>query len=182
MIFNDPAFGVTFTFPSGWSFARVAPNSRDTSLGIAYLNGRTVSNGLRGLVTNETLPGIHSWPKTVFSSVAFGYDARPADSAQACQALVRGNWEQDSAPVTLNGVTYWHGTASSADLSTKTAEDIYATFVVSNGSCIRFDLAVATSHVPGKEMPRPLTEHEKALVQASLHNILNSVHIAAAAR
>ena len=77
MLFNDPAFGVSFRFPSGWSFTRVDRDSKGPSLAIAYMDGRTVSTGLRGLITNETLSGLRSWPKTVFSSVEFGYDARP---------------------------------------------------------------------------------------------------------
>ena len=117
------------------------------------MDGRSVSTGLRGLITNETLPGLRSWPKTVFSSVEFGYDARPAASADACQRLARDNWECEADPVTLNGVTWWHGTATGAALSTEIEEDIYATFIEASGSCLRFDLAVATSHVPGKRYP-----------------------------
>ena len=182
MLFSDPAFGVSFRFPSGWSFTRVAADSKGPSLAIAYMDGRSVSTGLRGLITNETLPGLRSWPKTVFSSVEFGYDARPATSAQACQKLARDNWEVEADPVTLNGVTWWHGTATSAALSTEIEEDIYATFIEASGSCLRFDLAVATSHVPGKDIPRPLTTHEMALIHASLNNILNSVLITPPAR
>jgi hypothetical protein len=182
MLFSDPAFGVSFRFPSGWSFARVEADSKGPSLAIAYMDGRSVSTGLRGLVTNETLPGLRSWPKTVFSCVEFGYDARPAASAQACQRLARGNWEVEADPVTLNGVTWWHGTATGAALSTEIEEDIYATFIEASGSCLRFDLAVATSHVPGRDFPRELTTHEKALIHASLNNILNSVQVAPPAR
>ena len=178
MLFSDPAFGVSFRFPSGWSFTRVEANSKGPSLAIAYMEGRSVSTGLRGLVTNETLPGLHSWPRTVFSSVEFGYDARPAASAEACQKLARDNWEVEAAPVTLNGVTYWHGTATGTGLNIEIEEDIYATFVEAAGSCLRFDLAVATSHVPGRDFPRELTTHEKAFIHASLNNILNSVRIA----
>jgi hypothetical protein len=177
MLFSDPAFGVSFRFPSGWSFTRVAADSKGPSLAIAYMDGRSVSTGLRGLITNETLPGLRSWPKTVFSSVEFGYDARSAASAQECQKLARDNWEVEADPVTLNGVAWWHGTATGAGLSTEIEEDIYATFIVASGSCLRFDLAVATSHVPGKDIPRPLTTHEMALIHASLNNILNSVLI-----
>ena len=76
MLFSDPAFGVSFKFPTGWSFSKVEPNSGgDVPLAIAYADNRTVSTGLRGLVANETIPGIRSWPHTVFSSVQFGYDA-----------------------------------------------------------------------------------------------------------
>ncbi len=182
MLFSDPAFGVSFHFPSGWSFTRVEADSKGPSLAIAYMDGRSVSTGLRGLVTNETLPGLHSWPRTVFSSVEFGYDARSAASAEACQRLARDNWEVEAAPATLNGVTYWHGTATGTGLSTEIEEDIYATFVEAAGSCLRFDLAVATSHVPGRDFPRELTTHEKALIHASLSNILNSVRVAPPAR
>ena len=182
MLFSDPAFGVSFRFPSGWSFARVAADSKEPSLAIAYMDGRSVSTGLRGLITNETLPGLRSWPKTVFSSVEFAYDARPVVSADACHRLTRENGEGEADPVTLNGVTYWHGTASGAGVSTEIEEDIYATFVAADGSCLRFDLAIATSHVPGKDFPRELTTHEKALIHASLSNILNSVSIAPPAR
>jgi hypothetical protein len=184
MLFSDPAFGVSFSFPSGWSFSRVDPNNSDRSLAIAYIhiNDRSEFSGLRGLVTNETLHGLHSWPRTVFSSVEFGYDARPAASAQACQRLARDNWEVEADPVTLNGVTWWHGTATGTALSTEIEEDIYATFIEASGSCLRFDLAVATSHVTGRDFPRELTTHEKALIHASLNNILNSVRVAPPAR
>lgn len=182
MLFSDPAFGVSFRFPSGWSFSRVEADSKGPSLAIAYMDGRNVSTGLRGLITNETLPGLRSWPKTVFSSVEFGYDARPAASAQACQRIARGNWEVEADPVTLNGVTWWHGTATGAALSTEIEEDIYATFIEASGSCLRFDLAIAISHVTGRDFPRELTTHEKALIHASLNNILNSVHVAPPAR
>jgi hypothetical protein len=178
MLFSDPAFGVSFRFPSGWSFTRVDPNAKGPALSIAYMDGRSVSTGLRGLITNETLPGLHSWPKTAFSSVEFAYDARPAASTEACQRLARDNWEVEADPITLNGVTYWHGTATGAGLSTEIEEDIYATFIAASSSCLRFDLAVATSHVPGKDFPRELTTHEKALIHASLNNILNSVRVA----
>lgn len=178
MLFNDSAFGVSFRFPSGWSFTRVGPDSKGPSLAIAYSDGRSVSTGLRGLITNEILPGLHSWPKTVFSSVEFGYDARPSASSEACQKLARGNWEVEADPVTLNGVTWWHGTATGAALSTEIEEDIYATFIEASESCLRFDLAVATSHVTGRDFPRELTTHEKALIHASLNNILNSVRVA----
>jgi hypothetical protein len=182
MLFSDPAFGVSFRFPSGWSFSRVGADSKGPSLAIAYMDGRSVSTGLRGLITNETLPGLHSWPKTVFSSVEFGYDARPAASADACQRLARDNWEVEAAPVTLNGVTWWHGTANGTGLSTEVEEDIYATFVAAAGSCLRFDLAVATCRAPGRDFPRELTTHENALIRSSLANILNSVRVAAPAR
>jgi hypothetical protein len=182
MLFNDPAFGVSFRFPSGWSFTRVDADSKGPSLAIAYIDGRSVSTGLRGLITNETLPGLHSWPKTVFSSVELGYDARPAASAEDCHRLARGNWEVEADPVTLNGATWWHGTATGAALSTEIEEDIYATFIAVSGSCVRFDLAVAACRVPGKDFPRELTTHEKSLIHASLNNIFNSVQIAPPAR
>ena len=182
MLFSDPAFGVSFNFPTGWSFTRVEADSKGPSLAIATMDGRSVSTGLRGLVTNETLPGLHSWPRTVFSSVEFGYDARPAASAEACQRLARDTWEVEADPVTLNGVTYWHGNATGTGLSTEIEEDIFATFIEASGSCLRFDLAVATSHVPGRDFPRELTAHEKALIHASLNNILNSVRVAPPAR
>lgn len=178
MLFSDPAFGVSFRFPSGWSFSRVAADSNAPSLAIAYMDGRSVSTGLRGLITNETLPGLRSWPKTVFSSVEFGYDARPAASGEACHRLARGNWDVEADPVTLNGVTWWHGTATGAALSTEIEEDIYAAFIEVSASCLRFDLAVATSHVTGRDFPRELTTHEKTLIHASLNNILDSVHVA----
>jgi hypothetical protein len=177
MLFSDPAFGVSFRFPSGWSFRRVEANSKGSSLAIAYSDGHSVSTGLRGLITNETLPGLHSWPKTVFSSVEFGYDARTMASAEVCQSLAGGNWEAEADPVTLNGVTYWHGTASGTALSTEIEEDIYATFIAVSGSCLRFDLAVATCRAPGRDFPRELTTHEKALIHASLSSILNSVQV-----
>jgi hypothetical protein len=180
MLFSDPAFGVSFRFPSGWSFTRVEADSQGPSLAIAYMEGRSVTTGLRGLITNETLRGLRSWPKTVFSGVEFGYDARKAASAGACQSLARDNWEVEADPVTLNGVTYWHGTTSSAAQSTEIEEDIYATFIAASSSCLRFDLAVATSHVPGKDLPRELTTREKALIHASLNNILSSVQVARA--
>jgi hypothetical protein len=178
MLFSDPAFGVSFHFPSGWSFRRVEADSKSPSLAIATMDGGNVSTGLRGLVTNETLHGVSSWPKTVFSSVEFAYDARPVASAEACQRIARDNWEVEADPVTLNGVTYWHGTATGTALSTEIEEDIYATFVAASGSCLRFDLAVATSRVPGRDFPRELTTHEKTLIHASLSNILNSVRVA----
>jgi hypothetical protein len=178
MLFSDPAFGVSFRFPSGWSFMRVEADSKGPSLAIATMNGRSVSIGLRGLVTNETLPGLHSWPKTVFSSVEFGYDARSVVSAEACQGLARDSWEVEVDPVTVNGVTFWHGTANGTALSTAIEEDIYATFIAASSSCLRFDLAVATCRVPGRDFPRELTTHEKALIHTSLNNILNSVQVA----
>jgi len=79
-------------------------------------------------------------------------------------------------------VTYWHGNATGTGLSTEIEEDIFATFIEASGSCLRFDLAVATSHVPGRDFPRELTTHEKALIHASLNNILSSVRVAPPAR
>lgn len=182
MLFNDPTYGVSFRFPSGWSFTRVDPNASEPALAIAYLDGHSVSTGLRGLLTNETLKGIRSWPRTIFSSVEFAYDARPAVSAAACHGIVSGNWDAETDPVTINGVKWWRGTASGTGLSTETAEEIYATFVPGSGACLRFDLAVATSHVPGRAYPRELTTREKNLIRTSLTNIFNSVLIAAPAR
>jgi hypothetical protein len=183
MLFSDPAFGVSFHFPSGWSFRRVEADGKNPSLAIAYMDGRrSISTGLRGLVTNETLHGVSSWPKTIFSSVEFAYDARPAASAVACQKLARDNWEVEADPVTLNGVTYWHGTATGTALSTEIEEDIYATFIEASGSCLRFDLAVATSRVPGRDFPRELTTHEKAVIHGSLNNIFDSVRVTPPAR
>lgn len=182
MLFSDPAFGVSFRFPSGWSFTRVDADSKSPSLAIAYMDGRNVSTGLRGLITSETLHGLSSWPKTVFSSVEFAYDARPAASAGACQRLARDNWENEADPVMLNGVTWWHGTANGTGLSTETEEDIYAAFIPESSACLRFDLAVATSHVPHKGVPRELTMREKELIHASLSNIFDSVHVTPPAR
>jgi hypothetical protein len=182
MEFSDPAFGVSFRFPSGWSFERVEPNASPSSLGIAFINGRSESSGLRGLVGNETLPGLHSWPRTVFSGVEFAYDARPVASAEACQKLARESWDDDADPATVNGVKYWHGTAGGGGMGTFTDEDIYATYIEASGACLRFDLAVVTCLVDGKERPRQLTTHEKALIHASLNNILNSVRVAPPAR
>jgi hypothetical protein len=177
MLFSDPAFGVSFRFPSGWSFTRVDPHQSE-SLAIAFINGRSESSGLRGLVTNETLPGLHSWPRTVFSGVEFAYDARPEASAQACQKLARESWDNEADSVKLNGVTYWHGTGGGGGMGTGTAEDIYATYIEASGACLRFDLVVVTCLVDGKERPRPLTTHEKELIHANLNNILNSVRVA----
>ena len=184
MLFSDPAFGVSFSFPSGWSFRRVDPNSNDASLAIAYIriDGRSEFSGLRGLVTNETLHGLHSWPKTVFSSVEFGYDARPTASAEACQKLARESWGNEADSATVNGVKYWHGTAGGCGKGTCTDEDIYATYIEASGACLRFELAVATCSVPGRDFPRELTTHEKALIHASLNNILNSVRVSPPAR
>jgi len=182
MLFSDPAFGVSFRFPSGWSFTRVEADANGPALAIAYMDRHAVSTGLRGLITNETLPGVHSWPRTVFSSVEFAYDARPAASADACRRLARDNWQSEADPVTVNGVAYWHGTASGTGVSMEIEEEIYATFVEASGACLRFDLAVATSRVPGRELPRELTPHEEALIHGSLNNIFNSVSIAPAAK
>ncbi len=184
MLFHDPAFGVSFSFPTGWSFSRIRPgaDANGLDLSIAYIDDRSVLTGLRGLVTNETLRGIHSWPKTVFSSVEFGYDARHVASAAACHELVRNIWKQESDPVTINGIPYWHGAADGAGVSTEVEEDIYATYVAASQSCVRFDLAVATSHVPGRRYPRELTTREKALIHTSLSNILNSVKITTPSR
>ncbi len=182
MLFNDPTYGVSFRFPSGWSFTRVDPNGNEPALAIAYLDGHSVSTGLRGLVANETLKGLRSWPRTIFSSVEFAYDARPAASAKVCHSMASGNWDTETDPVTLNGVQWWHGTASDTGVSTETAEEIYATFVAGSSSCLRFDLAVATSHVPGRAYPRELTTREKDLIHTSLTNIFSSVLIAAPAR
>jgi hypothetical protein len=177
MLFSDPAFGVSFSFPSGWSFSRVDPNKSDSTLAIASINGRSESSGLRGLVGNETLPGLHSWPRTVFGGVEFGYDARPVVSVNACQKLARESWNDEADAVTVNGVKYWHGTAGGCGMGNCTEEDIYATYIEASGFCLRFDLAVATCRVPGRDFPRELTTHEKALIHASLNNILNSVRI-----
>jgi len=181
MLFSDPAFGVSFRFPSGWSFTRVNPNESE-SLAIAFINGRSESSGLRGLVGNETLPGLHSWPKTVFSGVEFAYDARPVASAEACQKLARESWNDEANSATVNGVKYWHGTAGGGGMGTFTDEDIYATYIEASGACLRFDLVVVTCLVDGKERPRQLTTHEKALIHASLNNILNSVRVTPPAR
>lgn len=184
MLFSDPAFGVSFSFPAGWSFSRVDPNESTSSLAIAYIHmdDRSENVGLRGLVTNETLPGLHSWPKTVFSSVLVGYDARPAVSAEACLKLARESWDSEADSTTVNGVKYWHGTASGGGMGTLLDQDIYATYIQASGACLRFDLAVATCSVPGKESPRELTTREKALIHASLSNIFSSVSIAPPAR
>jgi hypothetical protein len=184
MLFSDPAFGVSFSFPSGWSFSRVDPNNSDRSLAIAYIhiNDRSEFSGLRGLVTNETLHGLHSWPRTVFSSVEFGYDARPTASAEACQKLVRESWDNEADSAKVNGVQYWHGTAGSCGMGTCVDEDMYATYLEASGACLRFDLAVATCRVPGRDFPRELTTHEKELIHASLNNILNSVRVSPPAR
>ena len=56
-------------------------------------------------------------------------------------------------------------------------EDIYATYIEASGACLRFDLAVATCSVPGKDIPRKLTTHEEALIHAALNNVLNSVRV-----
>jgi hypothetical protein len=178
MLFSDPAFGVSFSFPAGWSFSRVDPNKSDSSLAIATINGRSEPSGLRGLVGNETLPGLHSWPKTEFSGVEFGYDARPVASAEACQKLARESWNDEADSATVNGVKYWHGTAGGCGMGTCTEEDIFATYIEASGACLRFDLAVATCLVNGKERPRKLTAHEETLIHAALNNILNSVKVA----
>lgn len=182
MEFSDPAFGVSFRFPSGWSFSRVDPGAQSPALAIAWTENRTVSTGLRGLITNETLHGLHAWPRTVFSSVEFAYDARPAVSADACRQLAQQDWQQETDPIALDSVTFWHGTASNDGLSTEVAEDIYAAFLPAPGACLRFDLAVATSHVPGRDYPRELTGREQQLIHQSLSNILDSVQITSPVR
>lgn len=182
MLFSDPAFGVSFNFPSGWSFSRVDPDKGDSSLAIAFINGRSESSGLRGLVGNETLPGLHSWPRTVFSGVQFGYDARPVASAGACQKLARESWNSEADSAMINGVKYWHGTAGGCGMGTCLDEDIYATYIEAGGACLRFDLAVGTCRVRGRDFPRELTTHERELIHASLNNILNSVRITPTAR
>ena len=180
MLFSDPEFGVSFRFPSGWSFSRVDPNRAISSLAIASIetDGRSENVGLRGLVTNETLPGIHSWPKTIFSSVEFGYDARRVASADACQKLARKGWDAEADSATINDVKYWHGTAASCGMGTCVDEDMYATYVEASGACLRFDLAMSTCSAPGREQPRALTAHETELIHASLKNILSSVRVA----
>ena len=67
-------------------------------------------------------------------------------------------------------------------MGTFTDEDIYATYIEASGACLRFDLVVVTCLVDGKERPRQLTTHEKALIHASLNNILNSVRVTPPAR
>ncbi len=183
MLFSDPAYGVSFRFPAGWSFARIAPDTRGNApdLSIAYKEDRSVFTGLRGLVANETLHGVPSWPKTVFSGVEFAYDARPTDSAESCRQLAEEDWKTESGSVPLNGVVFWRGTARNADVSTELDEEIYAAFVPASGACLRFDLAVATSHLVGKRFPRELMSKEKARIQASLDAILHSVQIASPA-
>lgn len=181
MLFRDPAYGVSFRFPSGWSFASIAPGAVGAgtpNLSIAYRKGHTVFTGLRGLVANETLHGVPSWPKTTFSGVEFAYDARSMTSAAACHQLADQDWNMEVGSVTLDGVRFWHGMAHDADVSTEMDEEIYAAFVPASGACLRFDLAVATSQVTGKRIPRELTSHESALIQSSLNTIRDSIRIA----
>ena len=178
MQFTDPAHGVSFTYPASWTFAMSQPFYM--ILAISPANDEPTMGPGSALIYTKSIPGVAPWPKTWFEGVELGYDEHDVPTSDACLVLAKpANLPvpiDHVDEVTIQGNQYWHGTTSSAGVGHGLNEDIYTSY--SSGHCYRFDLAVSllwlSNDTPG---PRELTAAEKALVNASLQSILNSVRI-----
>jgi len=176
--FTDPANGVSFRYVAPWTLTQDEPYMFAPSIQTPSPASR---NNLRALVFTRSIRGVASWPKTDFSGVEFGYDARPAASSEACRVLASPG-KGEIATVVLRGVTYWHGTAGDGGMSQATTDDIYTTFLASAGSCLLFDLAVHSTTAPGDVQPRAMSTLERNRVRRYLLAILDSVRIPATSR
>lgn len=177
MQFTDQQFGVSFRYPTSWSFS--LHQQFYMQLAISPGPDAPEKDQLRALIYTSSVPGVASWPKTRFEGVEFGYDALDVPSADACRALVKKSFEEEIGQVhevTIQGNHYWHITTGEAGLGHEMDDEVYALY--SSGSCLRFDLAVSFSSLSGDlPAPRDLTAHEQALIDASLRSILHSVRV-----
>jgi len=179
MQFTDPAFGVSFTYPASWTFAMSQPFYMQ--LAITPAVDAPAREGLSALIYTKSIPGVTPWPKTRFEGVELGYDEHDVPTSDACLVLAKpenSSVEIDKVDeVTIQGNHYWHASTSGAGVGHEMTEDIYTLY--SSGHCYRFDLAVSLLSLSNDTpAPRDLTAAEKALVDASLRSVLNSVHIA----
>jgi hypothetical protein len=182
MEFSDQQFGVSFRYPTSWSFSL----GRQFFIQLAITPGPNApeKDNIRALIYTESISGVPPWPRTRFEGAEFGYDAHSVPSTDACVALAKTSFEEEVGrvdEVTIQGNRFWHLTTGEAGLGHQLDDEVYALY--SSGSCLRFDLAVSFSSLSeDPPAPRYLTAHEKALINASLRNILNSVRITPPAR
>jgi len=178
MQFTDQQFGVSFRYPASWTFSLSQPFYMQ--LAISPAPDVPDRDRLRALIYTTSAAGVASRPDTDFEGLEFGYDAHYVSTPNTCRALAKPE-DGDIGPldeITIKGNRYWHATTSNAGLGHGMSEDIYTMF--SNGSCLRFDLAVSRSE--GGVVLRALTASEQSQLHASLLGVLNSVLVAPPAR
>jgi hypothetical protein len=182
MRFDDSTYQVSFRYPATWTFTEEAT----WMFALSIQPSPSSESQLRGRIFTHALPGIGSWPRTSFSGVEFGYDARPTASAEACRALAFAGFHAGKVEqVTLHNIPYWHGTAGDGGMSQSTSDDIYTTFIgpQTGGTCLLFDLAVHEVLAPGGDTaPRAFTPRERSIIHLSLMDVLSSVRIPAPPR
>ncbi len=172
MKFSDLLSGVTFEYPSNWTF------SNEQSF---YLAPAIVSQAapVRGSVFTKTMRGVPSWPDTIFVGAEFVFTSEQVNSNDDCRALANPDNQNGSKSKTetLNGLTFSHGASANAGLGHGINEDIYT--ISKGNTCWLFDLAVHSSGVTGDRAPRPLTSGEKDVIAKQLQSILATVRIKA---
>jgi hypothetical protein len=164
MQFSDPAYGVTFRYPTSWTFSvnhtfysPVSITSPDhPAFGIVFFT---------------------PYPKTNLSGAEFVYTNYKAASAKECSPLTveNGDTSKTLAPKTINSIEYEHATAENAGMCHQVQEDMYAAY--RNQTCYLFDLAIHTVCAGVIDGTRTVTSSEIAQVQASLEKVLSSVEI-----
>ena len=183
--YHDPASGVSFLYPKTFTLVKNEPYMFAPAITASNPSPQT---SLRALLVAKSLPGVSNWPVTDFAGVEFAYDARPADSDDACRAMVQNVASTVNAidRKTIAGVAYWHRKTGDGGMSHYTADDIYATFSQAARSCLLFDLAIHSTLAPGSLngsnnaiKPRALSPHETATIRKSLMHIMTSVRISA---
>jgi hypothetical protein len=181
--FTDPKTRVSFAYPSTWTLAKNQPFMFPLAISLPLASP---ARQLRNLVFTVSVPGVPSWPRTIFSGVEFGYDVRQMASAGACRKLALAEDSRDTKidPLTLHSIPYWHGKAGDGGMSQSISDDIYTTFIgaPTGGSCLLFDFAVYSSLMPGETRPRDLSPRERAILYHAMLNILSSVRIPAPTR
>ena len=172
MQFEDGTHGVSFEYPSRWSFA-VAPS---------FYSPLAITSEyapLRGDVSVKGFPGIAKWPVTDLDGAEFGYAERDSMSSDECRRLASLASNDNGATLdrrTIGGVVFSHGRGANGGMSHEVEEDIYTTS--SGNGCLLFDLAVHYLVAPSAtQTPRSLSAHELAEVSQALNKILLSVRV-----
>jgi hypothetical protein len=161
-LFHDTRHGVSFQIPAGWNFTR-----KDSDLSTFSLDARTAPrNAQMRAVANIAF---NPFPASTFSGALFYFSVAPHTTEAEC----REQASHAAAPVSIDGVSFAHGSDEHGTICTEARSEIYT--ALRNNSCYRFDLVINTFCGGEVSGARDITPQQIDAVRKRLESILSTV-------
>ena len=177
MEFNDPTYGVSFRFPSSWTYS-VQPAFFAPPVITLPPDFNSDIIPLRGSVSTKKLAGVRSSPATSFQGLEFSYAVQEQTTPDDCRylSLVASGPGTAIKDLVLNGETFHHGIGSWGASGRGASEEIDTASL--GTSCLLFERTVHSLTGTPEDAPlQALTSQESARIQQPLRQIFASMKI-----